>query len=626
VTGKCFCRITTLAVILVLYPAFGVAKGQPGERPNFIWLVSEDNSKHYLRLYNENGAAMPAVESLAEQGLVFENAFSNAPVCSVARSTLATGAYGPRVATQYHRAFKLAKLPENLEPVSKILMDDGYYTSNRHKEDYNFRKRGEVWHASGPQASWKNREPGQPFFHMESWGTTHESKLHFPSSNITAEPALIDKEQDVLPPIYPDTVTFRYTHAFYLEQHQTLDEQLAKVIDELEQSGELENTFIFYFGDHGGVLPYSKGYLYETGLNVPLVVRVPNNFRDRVGAGLNEPGPTRVEGFVSFVDFAPTLLELAGVDIPAGYDGLPFLSTEITLSELNKRNTTLSFADRFDEKMDLVRSLRIGRYKYIRYYQPFYPDAMYNDYRYKQAAYRELKDLHAAGELHAAGARFFEARPPEVLYDVVADPFETRNLAQLGEYARIVHKMRVELNERLKQLPDLSFLPETVIVSEAIDDPVRYGREKRDEIARLIDIADLQLSSFKDASSRLERLLDSTNPWERYWALMVLSRFGPEAADLVDDVQHRIDQEQAPLIRARAYEFLSLAAAKDVRQEMQDLIDQSSDTMELLEILNIATHMHETVGYTFDLPDTDEMTDVRDVKYWFDSRKAYLSE
>ena len=141
------------------------------EKPNILWLVSEDNSIHYMNLYTKGGAEMPAISSLASKGVVFDNAFSNAPVCSVARSTIITGAYAPRIGTQYHRKMSMVKLPNNIKPLPTYLNEAGYYTTNNAKEDYNFIKENKVWDESSKKATYKNRMKGQPFFHVQNFHT-----------------------------------------------------------------------------------------------------------------------------------------------------------------------------------------------------------------------------------------------------------------------------------------------------------------------------------------------------------------------------------------------------------------------------------------------------------------------
>ncbi|KPV98970.1 sulfatase-like hydrolase/transferase [Pseudoalteromonas sp. P1-11] len=156
-----------------------ISKKTIEKRPNFVWLVSEDNSKRYLKLYNAKSAEMPNIESLAKQGLVFNNAFSNSPVCSTARTTLALGAYPAKLAMEYHRPFERINLPRELSTISDYLTKAGYYTSNDAKEDYNFVSPESNWSSSKKGASWHNRKAGQPFFHMRTWKTTHEESYTF---------------------------------------------------------------------------------------------------------------------------------------------------------------------------------------------------------------------------------------------------------------------------------------------------------------------------------------------------------------------------------------------------------------------------------------------------------------
>ncbi|HID23911.1 MAG TPA: sulfatase, partial [Planctomycetaceae bacterium] len=305
----------------------GVTAGALGtssaaERPNFVWIVSEDNSKHYLRLFDPAGAPAPTIERLAHDGLVFEHAFSNAPVCSTARTTLATCCYGPRIGTQYHRKFQPVSLPEGWRMFPYYLRQAGYYTTNNAKKDYNAVEGKGVWDESSKRASWRNRPtPETPFFHMQSYAASHESSLHFTKEQMDWNSLKTDPQRVQIAPYHPQTPLFRYTYARYHDRMAKVDTFVATIVQRLKEDGLLEDTFIFYFGDHGGVLPRSKGYLYESGLHVPLVVRIPKQWEHRVGI----PRGTRIKGFVSFVDFGATVLNLAGVSVPRHFDGQPFL-------------------------------------------------------------------------------------------------------------------------------------------------------------------------------------------------------------------------------------------------------------------------------------------------------------
>ncbi|MFT5410625.1 MAG: arylsulfatase A-like enzyme, partial [Verrucomicrobiales bacterium] len=369
---------------------------QAAEKPNFVWIISEDNSHHYLEHFFPGGAPTPNIVQMAERGITYDHAFSNAPVCSVARSTLITSCYAPRIGTQYHRRSAMAPMPEGLRMFPAYLRDAGYYTTNRSKEDYNAIKSKDVWDDSSRKSHWHNRKEGQPFFHKVTFAQSHEGSLHFSKQQMESQPTKTDPKTIQLPPYHPDTPTFRYTHARYRDSIRTIDGLVGQVIADLEKDGELENTFVFYFGDHGGVLPRGKGYAYESGLHVPLVVRIPENFKHLVDA---KPG-SRAKGFVSFIDFGPTVLNLAGAAIPQGIDGKSFLGNGVTWGAVEKRDTAFGYADRFDEKYDLVRTLRKANFTYQRNYQPFNFDSLQNDYRYKMIAYREWRDLFKAGKLN----------------------------------------------------------------------------------------------------------------------------------------------------------------------------------------------------------------------------------
>lgn len=422
-------------------------------KPNFLWLVSEDNAYIFSALYDKQGAKMPNIEALAADGIIFNHAFSNAPVCSTARSTLATGTYAPKLGLNYHRRYSKSQLPKDLLTVSQMLSSVGYYTSNNSKNDFNFKtyEQAQVWDESSKKANWRGRQPGQPFFHMQTWTTTHEYNLHFPTSDVKQVPTKRNPDNIKLPPMYPDTELFRYTYARYLDQHQLLDQQMGKLINQLKADGELENTFIFYFGDHGGVMPDTKGYTNDLGLHIPLVVRIPKNFKHLLHPQMQNLKNARVDGFVNFIDFAPTLAKLAGADLSQYQDGQAFLGKDISLNALNQRQTSFGYADRFDEKTDMVRTLRVGKYKYTRHYKPFNPDALFNQYRYKQAAYQEWKALFQQGKLTPVQAAFFKPKPAEALYNLEVDPFETNNLADKAKFQPKLNELRSQLTDKLKK-------------------------------------------------------------------------------------------------------------------------------------------------------------------------------
>ena len=551
-------------------------------KPNILWIVTEDNSLHYMNLYTKGGAEMPNVSSLASEGIVFNNAFSNAPVCSVARSTIITGVYSPRIGTQYHRRMSLVKLPDDVKPLPVYLKEAGYYTSNNSKEDYNFIKDGEIWDESSGKASYKNRKKEQPFFHVQNFHNTHEGQLHFDQEHL--ENALKTNNLDSVKPFpyHPDTPTFRYTQSLYHNHHKDVDKEIGKFIKKLEDENLLDNTIIFYYADHGGVLPRSKGYIYESGLNVPLVVRVPEKFKklSPFKAG------SRTSTFVEFVDLVPTVLSLAGIEIPRSIDGKPFLGKKLKKSNLEKQNTTFGYADRFDEKYDLVRSVRVGKYKYIRNYQPFNVDGLYNFYRYKMLAYKEWYKLFQDGKLNEVQSQFFKPRAPEALYNIDEDPHEIKNLAKDKNYIEILLDLRTKLNDHLVSINDLSFIPEPHLLENGLDDIVSYSEKNKDLISRLIKISDLSLNDYKQVSSKIQDALNDINPWVRYWGLIVSSSFGSKALENKKQINSIFENDPENLVRMRAAEFMLLNNLEISDSKINSLLKKSNFEAETNLMLN----------------------------------------
>ncbi len=586
---------------IIIFLAACCRIGAAAEKPNFVWLISEDNSQHYLKLFDEHGAPTPNIAALARDGVVFERAFSNAPVCSVARTTLITGCYAPRIGTQFHRRLKPAPMPEGLSMFPAYLRAGGYYTTNNQKKDYNAIEGDGVWDESSKKALWRKRpNKDQPFFHMQSFTASHESSLHFSAEQMKRGGLTTSPREITLPPYFPDTPTFRYTMARYHDRIGEIDRQIGQVVAQLKEDGLLESTFIFYFGDHGGVLPRSKGYLYESGLHVPLVVRVPEKFKHLVTLKRG----SRTKGFVSFIDFGPTLLHLAGIDVPEQVDGQPFLGPDISPDYLAKRDTTYGYADRFDEKYDLVRSVRQGRFKYIRNYQPHFPDGLQNNYRYQMLAYAQWRNLYGKGELNETQRQFFLPKSPEALYDLQSDPYEVSNLAGDPQHHKTLQEMRGLLQQWVKSMPDLSFYPESFLIEHAMANPVAFGQEHKGDIASLVDIADLSLLPYDQAKPRLAKALASSAPWPRYWAFTTCTSFAlkGQGEDFAADARKLLKDDNL-MVRLRAAEFLGTRGDFDPQPVLSEILNTTDSPVEALITLNTVVYFTDCAPkrYPFDL-------------------------
>ncbi|MCC9640915.1 sulfatase-like hydrolase/transferase [Rhodopirellula sp. JC740] len=574
-------------------------------RPNIVWIMSEDNSKHYLKHFDDSGVEAPAIEAMAKHGVTFDRAFSNAPVCSTARTTLITGCYGPRIGTQFHRRTQPATLPINVEMFPAWLRAAGYYTTNNAKEDYNAKPRLQPWDDSSRKASWRNRPtPDTPFFHVVTFADSHEGRLHFPLEKLE-QSTDFDQATVELQPYFPDTKLFRYTAAFYRDRMSIIDSKVADVISQLEQDGQFENTFVFYFGDHGGVLPRGKGYIYESGLHVPLVIRVPDNYRDLVDREFG----TRTQGFVSFIDFAPTVLNLAGLDPQSAgpIDGQAFLGPNVTAAEVDSRNTTFGYADRMDEKYDLVRSVRIGDWKLIRAFESFQPDAMWADYRYEMLAYQQWKDRYETGKLNEVQSQFFEPRQPELLFNLADDPHEVNNLADDPQHGDELIRLRQELTTHLKATNDLGFLTESRML-DVLDAPVENGKALSDEIATYIDTANIAIEPWEEASEELWATINSGDLLQRYWALAAASSIaaadpaakGDMAADTTfAKLVRRRMLDVEPLVAARAAQLSAILGLDDPRPVFQRVLKQTQSPTEALQIFNMVRQVTEMNEATY---------------------------
>ncbi|MFY0651902.1 MAG: sulfatase [Cyclobacteriaceae bacterium] len=594
-----------------------VEKQEKKKQPNFVWIMSEDNSKHFMKMFDENGIATPHIEKLAANGVTFTRAFSNAPVCSAARTTLETTCYGPRIGTQFHRKSEIVPMPDGLKMFPEYLRQAGYFTVNKTKTDYNALSGENVWDEKSKDGHWRNRKEGQPFFYKRTYTESHESRLHFDADLVQTYNPTVHPDSVFLNPNHPDTELFRFTSAYYRDRIIMNDDFVGSVVEELEKDGLLEDTFIFYFGDHGGVLPGSKGYLYETGLHVPLVVRIPENYKDLVS---HKQGSSS-DAFISFVDFGPTLLKLAGLDIPEVSDGKPFMGLEMPESN----NVTFGYADRFDEKYDLVRSVRKGKFKYMRNYQPFNPDGLHNDYRYKCLAFEEWRELFKQGKLNDIQKHFFVPRPAEELFDIDADPYETKNLAADPAYREQVKEMRQTLNEWVKGMPDLSFYPESELVKSAFDNPTGFGQAHKDDINKLVDIADLSLMSFADAKDKISDALDADDPMKKYWGLIVCSSFGENASEFYSKAKE-LTKDEHLLVRTRAAEFLALNGEQNPKDVINQVLKETKQDIEALLVLNtVVLLMDGPYKYTFDIDESFFSEEIlkRD---WIQRRLEYISE
>ncbi|HEY5653477.1 MAG TPA: sulfatase, partial [Pontiella sp.] len=493
-SGKVATELLIPAVVSNQFYRTTTTTNPPVAQPNVVLILAEDCSKHWYDMYDPvYGTATPNIESLGSSGLIFDNAYCCVAVCSAARSTLISGCNPVRYGIAWHRSAKDVSFSNGLQAFPAYLRSAGYYTSTSNKRDENVTyNTSATWDKilanNNVSYEWRNRPaPSMPFYHVQTIYSSHESSIQtFTDINSP----VTDPDSINLYPVHPDTATFRKTYAKYHDIIQSVDRDVGRIVNALQADGLLADTFIIFVGDNAGTVAGSKGYITETGLHVPLVVYVPDNWKHLTPAIAG----TRVSGFIGFEDLSATIMNLAGLGVPNEIDGKPFIGPGVTLSKLNANDEVFSSAERFDEGYNTIRSLRKGNFKYIRHYEPFYPYALYNKYRYVMEAQKEWKQMYDAGQLNAVQSRFFEPRQGEELYDLSADPFETTNLAGDPSYAATLSELRLGLYERVTGMPDLGILREATFLQEnGGNDPVGYGQSNKLRIQRYFDIADLML-------------------------------------------------------------------------------------------------------------------------------------
>ncbi len=425
--------------------------------PNVLWISTEDISPT-LGCYGDAYATTPNLDKFAAQGVRYNLAFAHAPVCAPARSGIITGMYPTSIGTTWMRCAGVP--PVEARCFTEYLRAAGYYCTNNSKTDYQFSPPGSAWDDCSGKAHWRNRpDKRQPFFAVFNITVTHESQTRNfkPGQSFEHDPA-----KAPLPPYYPDTQLVRENIACYYDRMSQLDKLAQKILDDLEADGLAENTIVWFWGDHGWGLTRGKRFLYESGLRVPLMVRVPQSLRKWAGAGnAATVAPGRVEGdMVSFIDFAPTMLSLAGAKVPGHMHGRAFLGPQ---KPSRPREYVFGGRDRMDETYDFSRTVRDKKFRYIRNYTPYLPLSQPINYMDQTPILKEMRRLHAAGKLpDGPQMQFFRPnKPVRELYDVLADPHNVNNIADDPKYAEVIKRMQQALDDWLKLIGDIGFVPES---------------------------------------------------------------------------------------------------------------------------------------------------------------------
>lgn len=497
-------------VLLCCILLFSVV-ARPQDRPNILWLVTEDFSPH-LSCYGNTTVKTPNLDALAGKGIRFTNAYSNGAQCSPARSTIISGIYAVTTGTDMHRGVRKTD-PDFFFPIH--LRKAGYYCTNNAKEDYNAVKPEKIWDESNRRADYTNRKnKTQPFFSVFNYGGTHMSRVATRTvdgrNNRTVSPATVK-----VPAYIPDLPEVRDDIAWNMDAAMKMDEWMGEQLQRLEKSGEAENTIIFFYGDHGGTVPRGKAYVYESGTNIPMIVYFPKKWQHLAGTSL----PQVSDRLVSFVDLAPTVLQLAGVKTPQFMQGKPFL-TEISKQTQNIRKSVFCFTANQGPTYKPSRAISDGKYQLIWNFQSGYANGSRQDYQWQMPAQMAWEQAYLNGNLKNNLHKSFWLPVTQLeLYDIVNDEEETRNLAGDPKYKNVLEQIKKDLLDEIYRQKDLGLMPPEYRMELEKEQGALYhwANKNTQNVKEAIDAA--VVASAREAKNidKLVAMLQHKNPAVKYW-------------------------------------------------------------------------------------------------------------
>jgi arylsulfatase A-like enzyme len=547
--------------------AAGLAQGRDTaqRRPNILWITSEDNGPQ-LGAYGDRFAVTPQLDRLAQRGMIYLNAWSNAPVCAPARTAIITGMYPTSTGSEHMRS--LIRLPAGIRMFPQLLREAGYYCTNNSKEDYNLEKPGQVWDESSSSAHWRNRNPEQPFFAVFNFTETHESQIrkrpHTPVHDASKIP---------IPAYHPDHPDVRRDWAQYYDKMTEMDTLAGRILAQLEEDGLAEDTIVFYYGDHGPGMPRCKRWPYNSGLHVPMIVYFPQKFRDLAPSEYLEGGRSR--RLISFVDLAPTVLSLAGVKPPDYVQGKAFSGAFCS----PEQPYLYGFRGRMDERYDLVRSVRDQRYVYLRHFMPHKIYGQHLDYMFQTPTTRVWRELFDQGKTTSAQSAFWKVKPVEELYDLQNDPDEVQNLAALPEHQETLQRLRKAQRDLALEIYDIGFLPEDEIHRRSGSDaPYTMGRDReRYPSSAVLEMAELASSLDPAAVRVLLEAFGHADGAVRYWGAQGILMRGAETVRAASaELRQRLESDSAPSVRIACALALGLhGAPRDLENVLGTLVDLS---------------------------------------------------
>ena len=568
-------------VVFILFVSAGLVYSgctnkMPDELPNILWLTSEDNSP-FLGCYGDKFATTPNLDRLASEGFLYTHAFANVPVCAPARNTILTGIYAcsggnEHMRSNYPKSDKVKTYPE-------LLRAAGYYCSNNVKTDYNLGNFDDkiIWDDCSTKAHYKNRPEGKPFFAVFNCTITHESCLHksTPDSLLRHSP-----ENVSLPPYHPDTPEMKHDWAQYYDKLEDLDTWVGEKLKELDEAGLTENTIVFYYSDHGGVIARSKRFLYESGTHVPFIIRIPEKYSNLFPS---EKAGSKVDRLISWIDLFPTLLSIAGIQVPEYLQGNAFLGKQKTADP----EYVHFFRGRMDERYDMSRGVRDSKFRYIRYYMPYRAYGQHLEYLWKAPSVRSWEEAFKNGQCNEVQSVFWKQKPAEELYDTENDPWEINNLAGDSAFADVLERMRSVSREHILKIKDAGFIPEADRIDRTHEIPVYdFLRTDKADFQAIVEAADIASSGKPENIDLLRNYLKSEESAIRYWGATGLLVLGEDALSAKQELLSSLKDHSHSVV-AVAAEALYKQGEKSVAEAALIEVIENGNEMARCFALNV---------------------------------------
>jgi arylsulfatase A-like enzyme len=543
--------LSLFSVIITFAPSLAKSSVQANDKPNIIWITTEDISPQ-LGCYGYDYAHTPVLDKLAAEGIRYDNAIASAPVCAPARSSIITGMHQSSIGSHHMRC--KGWFPEEFKYYPQYLREAGYYCTNQSKEDYNVNyKSSEIWDESGRNAHWRNRKGDQPFFAVFNFTGTHESATNSKSKHESIvkdlpKDILIQPGEAELPPYFPKSPIVEELWARYNNNITALDKYAENLLNQLKEDGLEENTIVIFYSDHGAGIPIHKRWLYDSGLKVPFIVKAPEKYKNLVPHKHGSP----TDELVSFIDLAPTVLNLAGISIPENMQGRAFLGKNLSA----EREYVYSSRDRMDERYDMQRSVRDKQYKYIRYYEFPKPFIQYMNTPEKGDIMKAIRSSYVDGTLPEAGVKLMALKKPvEELFDLEKDPQELNNLSGNREYKAILDKMRDAHKAWSVKVADAGLIPEPILREwEAkYNKPIyKILRENK------IPISAIQKVALGSDIKLFTKNLSHKNEVVRYWAATGIGNYTTSGNKKLYSKLNRLLNDEYPLVRVAAARALCI--------------------------------------------------------------------